>query len=166
VVFGAGGQIYLPDTLGASYIDYLLHHPNVPITAFDLEVTIRAEKAEARSRNSVQPESDPQARRQYRQALRALEAEREMAQAAGDREGIERLDEQIEPLQAALQGSAADDSGERARNNVRHAVQVVRAQLRRGGPAGRAFAEHLRAQLSIGYECLYVQPQGLSWTQA
>jgi hypothetical protein len=49
---------------------------NEPIHAFDLEVKVQPEKGEARSRNSCQPESDPQAMREYRQALRQLQVER------------------------------------------------------------------------------------------
>jgi hypothetical protein len=53
----------------------------VPISAFDLEVAVQPEKGEARSRNSIQPESDARALGEYRQELRRLQAER---QEAGD----------------------------------------------------------------------------------
>ena len=36
-------------------------------------------------------------------------------------------------------------------------------QLRSGSPEEQAFAEHLRTHLSIGFECLYTQPQGRIW---
>ena len=42
------------------------------------------------------------------------------------------------------------DSGARARDNVRKAVEAVKANLRKGGPDERAFAEHLERQLSNG----------------
>jgi hypothetical protein len=90
VVFGGGWAFHLPNTLGARYLNHLLHGPNAPISAFDLEVTVQREKAEARSRNSVQPESDGQALGEYRQELRRLQAERQAAQAAGDQEEQER----------------------------------------------------------------------------
>src|SRR5215510_8898346 len=48
VVFDGRGEFHLEDTLGARYLDYLLHHPNEAIAAFDLEVAICPEKAEAR----------------------------------------------------------------------------------------------------------------------
>jgi len=164
VIFGGGRPFHLADTLGAKYLDYLLHHPNEPIPAFDLEVAVQPEKGEARFRNSVQPESDARAQREYQQALRRLEAERQTAQAAGNREELERLAGEIAALAAALKANRAGaDAGERARVNVRKAVAVVLAQLRKGGLAEEAFAEHLENQLSTGYECLYSQPQGRIW---
>jgi hypothetical protein len=67
-------------------------------------------------------------------------------------------------LAAALKANRAGaDAGERARVNVRKAVAVVLAQLRKGGLAEEAFAEHLENQLSTGYECLYSQPEGRIW---
>jgi hypothetical protein len=46
---------------------------------------------------------------------------------------------------------------------MRKAVRVVLEQLRSGGPEEQAFAEHLLTHLSIGFECLYSQPQGQIW---
>jgi len=122
------------------------------------------EKAEARSRNSVQPESDPKALRQYREELRRLQAETEEAQAAGEQEEEARLESQIAALQSALKsGGGTADTGERARSNVRLAIRTVLARLEKGGPEERGFAAHLRTHLSLGYECLYSQPQGRIW---
>ncbi len=150
--------------MGARYLNYLVHHPNEPISAFDLEVAVQPEKGEARSRNSIQPQSDPRARREYGQALRRSQAERAEARAAGDQEEVARLDDEIRALESALKPDrGAADAGERARNNVRKAVAVVLEQLSKGGPEERAFAEHLRTQLSFGIECLYSQPQGRIW---
>lgn len=164
VVFGGGEPLYLEDTLGGRYVNYLVHHPNVPISAFELEVAVQPEKGEARSRNSIQPESDPQALREYRQALRGLRAEREKAQATGDRGEVEGLDSQIATLELALkERSGTADTGERARINVRKAVVVVLGQLRKRGPEEKALAEHLRRHLSTGYECLYSLPEGRIW---
>jgi hypothetical protein len=59
--------------------------------------------------------------------------------------------------------SGAADTGERARDNVRKALAVVLEQLKGGGLEEEAFAEHLRTHLSIGFECLYTQPQGRIW---
>jgi len=69
VVFDGGEPFYLPDTLGAPYVDCLLHRPNEPISAFDLEVAVSPEKGEVRARNSIQPKSDAQALREYRKEL-------------------------------------------------------------------------------------------------
>jgi hypothetical protein len=164
VIFDGGAAFYLGATLGARYLGYLLHHPNVPISAFDLELAVTKEKGEVRTKDSIQPESDPQAKREYREALRKLQAEREHAEAADDATEVERLDSEMEALESALRaGGGAADTGRRARTNVWHAVRAVRAQLRKGGRAERAFGEHLRTQVSTGYECLYIQPEGRIW---
>jgi hypothetical protein len=149
--------------LGARYLDYLLHKPNEPIHAFDLEVVVQPEKGEARARDSFQPESDPQALGEYRQELGRLKAQRAEAQAAGNQQAVERLDGEMEALKSALKGAGAADTGERAFDNVRKALRVVLEQLRSGGPEEQAFAEHLRNHLSIGFECLYTQPHGRIW---
>jgi hypothetical protein len=164
VVFAGGEPFYLPDTLGARYLDYLLHHPNEPIGAFDLEVAITPEKGEGRSRNSIQAESDAQALREYRQELRRLEVEREEARAEGEQERAAEMGAEIEALKAAINGGGrATDTGARAQNNVRLAVRAVTVRVSKGGLAERAFAEHLKSHLSAGLECLYSQPLGRIW---
>jgi hypothetical protein len=40
VVFGGGRAFHLPSFLGARYLDYHLHRPNQPISAFGLEVPV------------------------------------------------------------------------------------------------------------------------------
>ena len=82
------------------------------------------------------------------------------AQAAGEEAEVVRLKGEMEALESALKDTGAADAGERAFDNVRKALRVVLEQLRRGGPEAQAFAEHLRTHLSIGFECLYSQPQG------
>jgi hypothetical protein len=164
VVFDGEGPFYLPPTLGARYVDYLLHHPNLPIPAFDLEVLITPEKAAARCINSIQRDSDALSRRQYREALDGLKERAKEAQLAGNLDEAERLREEIAAYESALKESGvAPDTGRRAYNNVRYAVGAVRAHLSKGGPAERAFAEQLRLHLSIGLECLYTQADGLVW---
>ena len=161
VMFAGGRAFRLRNALGARYLDYLLHNPNEPIHAFDLEVEVQPEKGKARVRGSLQPESDAQALREYRQELRRLQME--TAQAAGEPEVVARLAGEMEALKSALKGAGAADTGERAFDNVRKALRVVQEQLRNGGPEEQAFAEHLRTHLSIGFECLYTQPQGRIW---
>jgi hypothetical protein len=163
VVLGGGRAFHLPNVLGPRYVNYLLHEPNVPISAFDLEVAIQPEKGAARCRNSIQPESDARALREYAREMRRLQECRERAQAAANPEEVARLEGEIDAVEAALQGSSAADTGRRARDNVRKAVAVVLEQLRGGGPEERALVEHLEAHLSIGLECLYSQPDGRIW---
>jgi hypothetical protein len=131
VVFDGGEPFYLPDTLGAPYLDYLLHRPNEPISAFDLEVAVSPEKGEVRARNSIQPESDALALAQYREELRQLQAKRKELEAAGDADALEHLDHEVTALETALTASdRAADTGRRAFDNVRKAVGAVRKHLR------------------------------------
>ena len=165
VVCGAGKAFHLPNILGCRYLDYLLHNPNEPIAAFDLEVAITPEKGEARGRTSIQPESDPRALAEYREDLRRVQAERREVEAAGGGPArLEALDSEVAALEAVLTGSdGAADTGQRAFDNVRKAVGAVRKHLRRGSREEQAFEEHLRSQLSIGHQCLYSAPPGLVW---
>jgi hypothetical protein len=164
VVWCGGRPFRLWNTLGARYLNYLLHKPNEPIRAFDLEVKVQPEKGEARVEESIQPESDPQAMREYRREVRRLNAKRTNALLAGDREEVSGLDTQIAALESALyERRVTADTGERARDNVRKALAVVFKQLREGGLEEKAFAEHLRTHLSIGHECLYSHRDGRIW---
>ncbi len=142
----------------------LLHRPNVVISAFDLEVALQAEKGEARVRNSIQPQSDGPARRAYRQELERLEEKRAEAEAAGRWAEAERLEAEMEEYQAAATGNGLQaDTGLRARDNVRKAVEAVRGQLRKGGPQAQAFVEHLRTELSLSHKCYYCLGGGAVW---
>ena len=143
VVFAGGRPFFLPDTRGTRYLDYLLHHPNVPISAFDLDGAVNPERVEARCRHSIQPESDARACAQYREALRALRSQRGKAESMGDREALEDIDGQIQALEHALGGSSMPDAGERAYDTVRHAIRYLTEHLR-GSPEETQFAEHLR----------------------
>ncbi len=114
---------------------------------------VSPEKGEARARNSIQPESDARALGEYQEELRRLQAERKELEAAGDADGLERLDNDVAVMEAALtESDAAADTGTRAFDNVRKAVGAVRKHLRPGGREERAFEEHLRTQLSLGQE--------------
>lgn len=161
VIFACGRAFRLRNTLGARYLDYLLHNPNEPLHAFDLEIEVQPEKGEARVRGPLQPESDAQAMREYRLELCRLQME--TALAAGEPEKIARLEGEMDALKSALKGASVADTGERAFDNVRKALRVVQEQLRRGGSEEQAFAEHLRTHLSVGFECLYTQPLGRIW---
>ena len=164
VVFDGGAEFHLEDTLGIRYLDYLLHHPNESISAFDLEVAIRPEKAEARARSTIQAGADPDAARSYLRELTRLRKDRDEAAEAGRLVEAERLDGDIAALESALRGDCrAGDTGERARSNVNKALAAVRRRVAKGGRAERAFAEHIERFVSVGYECMYVRESGRSW---
>jgi len=164
VVFDGSTEFYLPDTLGAQYLDYLLHHPNRSISAFDLETAVQPEKEASRERNSIQRTADTDATRAYLRELTRLRAERERAVAEGNEGEVERIEEDMAHVEGALRSSAGSaDSGERARGNVRKAIGAVLSRLEKGGKAERDFAAHLRRFLSTGYECMYSQQADGVW---
>ena len=165
IIFAGGGLFHLENTLGARYLNFLLHTANDPILAFGLEVKIEPAKGEARSTTSIQAAIDPRARREYERALRALRADKEGAQAKGNQDEISRLAGEIAALESELKDRSGEDhTAERARGNVRRAIDAVVRKLLEGGGDERAFAEHIRQRVSTGYECMYVQPQGRIWT--
>ncbi len=161
----AGGQVFnMENTLGAKYLDYLLHHPNEPISAYELEIAIQSEKAEARTKNSIQDDLDAKAKREYSCELNELLSEREKAEESPDESKIARLDQEIEFLKTALgKKGQASDSGERARGNVSKAIAAVRQKLSNGDRSEKAFGQHIQQLVSTGYECIYNQPQGRIW---
>jgi len=117
----------LRNTLGARYLDYLLHEPNEPICAFDLEVEVQPEKGKARVRDSFPPESDAQALREYRKELRQLQME--TAQAAWKQERVALLEGEMEALKSSLKGVGAADTGERAFDQLFAKINCTLAQF-------------------------------------
>ena len=164
VVFAGNPEFYLEDTLGARYLDYLLHHPNEPISAFDLEVEIQPEKAKARPKDSVQENADSDTIRSYLREIDELRGRRERAADEGRQDEIERLDEEIAQIGAGLKkGGTAADTGERARSNVNKSLALVRRRLAKGGRAEREFGQHIQSFVKVGYECMYAHPDGGCW---
>jgi hypothetical protein len=165
VRFAGGPAFHLEDTVGARYLDYLLHRRGEVITAFDLEVAIAPEKAQVRARDSIQAQLDPETVRSYLHALTRLRAEREMAAEAGDMARADQLDADLEAVEVALQaqGRATGDAGERARNNVRKAVGAVLGRLSRGDKAEREVAAHLAECVRLGFEVMYQPRDGEVW---
>jgi hypothetical protein len=164
VTFDGGNPFPLPPTLGAEYLNYLLHHPSEPISAYDLEMTIRPEKAKARPKNSVQNNLDADAVREYLRQLDKLRAQREESAEDGDLAKAEKLDGDIVAIESELKKNGqASDAGERSRGNVSKAVAVVLRKLRKGDAQEKAFEQHLDRFISLGYECSYNQPKGNRW---
>jgi hypothetical protein len=161
-----GHELHVAHSLGARYLDYLLHHPNQPISAFELELTIAPEKASARAVNSFGARSDSDAVRRSLRELDRLRAERDEAEHDGQYGKAAQLDAEIEALEAqfkAGKGPRKHDTGERARNNVRKAIGAVLRALRSGDAGQKAFAAHLSQFVSTGYTCMYQQPPGSDW---
>ena len=164
VRFDGSDAFHLPDSLGAKYLDYLLHHPNAAISAFDLENVIQPEKAGVRRRTSTQDLSDKQAVQHYLRELQSLRLSREQASERSDYGEVDRLDHEIAQLEAGLGNSRQpSDTGERARNNVRKAISAVRDNLRKGEKFEKDFGQHIGQFVNTGYECIYNQPAGRIW---
>ncbi len=164
VTFEGMETFALEDTLGARYLDYLLHHANVPISAYDLEVLVQPEKGRARPKDSIQVKLDADAVRVYLRELSRLRAERDGADEGSDEGEVDRLDKEIEAVEAQLKGGAnTGDAGERARGNVSKAMAAVRRKLGRGSKAEKSFGEHLERFVSTGYQCMYSQEGGGIW---
>ena len=164
VVFDGKPEFHLEDKLGVRYLDYLLHHANETLSAFDLEVAVRPERESARSKDSIQRVADPEAMRGYLRELARLREEREEAAEEGNLAGADRLDGEIDALESAIRGGArSGDAGERARSNVSKAVAAVRRRLATGDRAEREFGEHIERFVSMGYRCMYAQPGEICW---
>jgi hypothetical protein len=164
VTFDGHRPFHLRDTLGAEYLDYLLHHPGESISAYDLEMAIRPEKRAARPKDSVQQTLDADAVRDYLRQLDRLRGRRDEAADDGDLAAVDRLDDEMEAIESELRKNGqAPDAGERSRGNVSKAVAAVQQRLLKGDESEKAFGEHLEQFISMGYECIYRQPRGNSW---
>jgi len=165
VTFNGFRTFHLRRTLGLEYLDYLLHRPCQSIRAFDLELAINPDKGQARDPNSIQKAVDSQTKREAREELQVLQAELEEAAAQGLIAKVNRLQGEIAKLMAVVGSNRLldSDTGERARNNVRKAIDKVVKKLRKGGVAERAFAQHITQYVSLGYNIAYNPPEGCRW---
>ena len=164
VVFDGCPEFHIEDTLGAKYLDYLLHQPNQPILPFDLEVAATPEKGKARDKDSIQKGIDGDAVREYLRELEGLRAERDEAAEDGNQVETERLDHDIEAIGKELKRRGQSvDTGERARGNVSKAIIAVRNKLMKRSRHEKEFAEHIAERVSLGYKCNYNSPEGAIW---
>jgi hypothetical protein len=164
IVFDGGEEFFIDDTLGAKYLNFLLHHPNEVISAYDLELAIQPEKATARQKNSVQGNLDTEAVKNYLRELNKLRAKRESAASEGNNTEVGQLDAEISDIETELKRKGTSgDVGERARGNVSKAIAAIRQKLLKGDVHEKAFGAHLQQFVSTGYECAYIHPPGRTW---
>lgn len=165
IVFDGSSVFHIRNTDGAKYLDYLLHHPNHAIRAVDLEAKIKLDKANARNENSIQATADTRAKREARKELIELKAELEAAEAALNAAAAKRLKAEIGMVEsvAASDAELGGNPGERARNNVRKAIDKVLRKLKKGGPDEQGFGRHIAQFVSLGYEVIYNQADGVKW---
>jgi hypothetical protein len=157
-----GHRFTIQNTLGAKYLDYLLHHPNAPVRALELEMQVCSGKQAVRGEESIAEAQDAKARRDTQRELEELRRDLQEAEENDNHDGVERLKVEIRALQAASKNQAgiAGDAGERARDNVRKAIGAVINRQRKGNKHQKAFATHLSQFVSLGYEVSYNQPGG------
>lgn len=165
VVFDGSPVFHIKNTDGAKYLDYLLHHPNEAIRAFDLEAKVKPEKAAARVENSVQTTVDARAKREARKELVVLNVDLEAAEAEEDFSKVKRLRDEIAKVSAVAgdDGLLDADTGEKARDNVRKAIDKVLKKLRKGGKDEQAFGKHVMQFVPLGYDVIYNQQEGKIW---
>jgi hypothetical protein len=164
VVFNGSQAFHVRNNLGARYLCYLLHHPNQVISAYDLEVAIRPERAGIRSKGSIQQKLGAKTTKEYLREVDRLRRLREEAEERGDSAEVDRVDSEIGAYEEALEGEGVTgDAGERARCNVSKAIAALRRELAAGGAAEKEFCRHIDQFVSLGYECVYNQPEGRVW---
>lgn len=166
IVFDGSPVFYIPNTDGAKYLNYLLHHPYQPIRALALEILINPEKGKVRAPNSKQTLVDARTKSEAGKELLALREELEESVALGLGAKTQRLREEIGKLEV-IAGNVSlleGDNGERARDNVRKAIEKVIKTLRKGGSDAQAFGQHLASFVSRGYELVYNQPENHHWS--
>ncbi|MCX6907097.1 MAG: hypothetical protein NTY01_03530 [Verrucomicrobia bacterium] len=95
VTYDGSEVFHIKDSLGVKYLYYLFHHPNEPISAYDLETAIQPEKTDARPKDSIQNDLDARATREYRDALYELQRARKKAEEDDDGATIARLDGEL-----------------------------------------------------------------------
>jgi hypothetical protein len=165
IVYDWSELFHLKNTDGAKYLDYLLHHPNKVVRAIDLEKVVKPDKAKYRDENSIHKAVDAQTKREARQDLVSLKAELEEAEVEGQTEKVQRLKDEIAKVQAVVGNESllGGDTGERARDHVRHALKKDATNLRKGNKDEQAFGIHVGRFVSLGYEIIYNQPESVSW---
>jgi hypothetical protein len=157
-------EFHLNDSLGTRYINYLLHNPNVPISAADLEQQIRPEKAGIRAKTSIQNHLDDKTIKAYLKEVEKLRAQRTGANDDGRFVEAERLDHEIAQIESELHKNGnIGDTGERARGNVSKAIDAICRKIKNGEKSQTAFEQHIKDNVSLGYTILYTQPDGKIW---
>ena len=164
VILNGCPEFHIPNSLGARYLDWLLHNANDVIGALDLEQAVTPEKATVRGKEAFDDGTDKEMVRQYLRNIERLRAEVEDARADNDTAEADRIEGEIDVIEKELKKRGRyKDSGEKARNNVRKAIDAVKRALARGDKHQKAFLSHIEDMVKTGYKCQYVQPQGKIW---
>jgi hypothetical protein len=165
VVLDGAPDIHIENTLGARYLDYLLHHQSEVISAYDLEIAVTPAKKAARQKNTIQAALDPDATRAYLRELNRLRDSRSVAEDEGRQHEAEEIGKEITDIEGVLKNkdSIGTDSGERSRGNVSKAINAVQRKLAKGEKHEKAFGDHIKQCISMGYSFRYCHPSGGVW---
>jgi hypothetical protein len=161
VSFQGSPEFFIKDTLGAAYLALILHRPNEALSALDIELAARGDRARYRPDNAPEQHTSEEILNEYRIALKALSRERVEAQENDDLARIEAINEEVLQIRAQIRrGKRVSNNAQRAGDNVRKAIEVVLRRLAKGDKHQKAFAEHVRQHVQTGKDCLYSQLLG------
>lgn len=163
--FEQGETIYLNEAKGLEYIYMLLQQPGHVHSATDLRAHVAGHYGIPSGAIGVT--ADKKAIRSYKAQIDDLRAELDKAAEQNDLGRVQRLQEEIEALQAHLRGCLnlagrpreANDA-ERARKAVSIAIRRALQRLRDVHPT---LARHLDAALHVGINLCYLPDPPVSW---
>ncbi|HWN71938.1 MAG TPA: hypothetical protein VNM90_30070 [Haliangium sp.] len=166
--FEDGAPVYLNDSRGLAYIHLLLQEPGRAYAAAELRACI-AGHYDVPS-GALGEHADRQAIRAYKTRLDHLRAELEVANDNHDLGQRQRIEEELEAIEAELRRCLTPTG------RLRHASELERARkavsiavhrtLRRIEEVHPRLARHLDASLHIGVHLSYLPPRPMSWVTA
>ena len=166
--FEDGAPVYLNDSRGLAYIHLLLQEPGRAYAAAELRACI-AGHYDVPS-GVLGEHADRQAIREYKTRLDHLRAELEVANDNHDFGQRQRIEEELEAIEAELRRCLTPTG------RLRHASELERARkavsiavhrtLRRIEEVHPRLARHLETSLHIGVHLSYVPPLPMSWVTA
>ena len=152
-----GKEFDIKKTLGAKYLDYLLHHSGQVIDASDLEIMFNSSKESVRGDKSYQPVLDKKTLGDIRDKIAQLEVEKDTCRNNHRISDIEEIDIEIKVLKNDLMRKDSDfsDSREKSRSNVSKAITSVRRRLLNGNKYERPFGEYISIYVELGNTLMY-----------
>ncbi len=173
IVFEGGEEFFLRDMSGLRFLDYLLHHPHKPVECIELEKKADLSKDGMRLFTTTQLVSDPKAETAYKlravklvHAIKEAKQREDFAAVKKDEDELYKIRDALKKAVGKWKSSMGGSGPERARNNVRKAIdRVCEALNKLGGPSGKAFAEHIgdSHNLKMGSSVIYSPHEKVIW---
>ena len=159
LVSGFGEEAPVKDSRGMQMLTRLVAEPGRALHALELGAAPGGPDP-----GDLGPALDHSARNRYRTRLAELALERDAAESTADRGRLERIDAELQAIDAELErafglGGRARPIGaasERARSNVQRRISHALAAIREVSPR---LGEHLAASVRTGVYCIY-EPRG------